>query len=129
MLKKFNVFVKGDLQELYLFQVGLERMEKNKKLFEKDFNYFKGMHKNWFPLVLLERIVGFGDLEYKHQICNTFNILMGYPQFKSYYIDGYDKKGDVIKIRVRGENPEMLEEMLRTVMSNYNLTCSYRAVK
>lgn len=128
MLQKFNVFIKGDLEELYLFQLSLERMENNRKAFKKDFNYFKGMRDSWFPLVLLEKVTSFGSVEYKHQVCDTFNILMGYPEFQSYYVDKYEKKGDVIKIRMRGRSPEILEEMLRRVMSFYNLNCSYRIV-
>ena len=31
MLKKFVVLVKGDMSDLYLFQLGIERMEQNKK--------------------------------------------------------------------------------------------------
>ena len=40
MLKKFNVTVQGDMTELYLFQLSIERMEVNRKKYKKEFNYF-----------------------------------------------------------------------------------------
>ena len=128
MLKKFNVTVQGDMTELYLFQLSIERMEVNRKKYKKEFNYFKGMRNNWFPLVLLEKMgaIESTSMTNRYQIAETFNILMGYAGFQSYYLDKYEKRGDMIRMSVRGEDAQMLEEMLRRVMCNYNLNCNYR---
>ena len=86
------------------------------------------MRNNWFPLVLLEKMgaIESTSMTNRYQIAETFNILMGYAGFQSYYLDKYEKRGDMIRMSVRGEDAQMLEEMLRRVMSNYNLNCNYR---
>ena len=128
MLKKFSVTVQGDMTELYLFQLSIERMEVNRKKYKKEFNYFKGMRNNWFPLVLLEKmsVVSGSSMTSSYQMAETFNILMGYAGFQSYYLDKYEKRGDTLKMTVRGQDAQMLEEMLRRVMCHYNLNCNYR---
>ena len=103
--------------------------EKVKVLYwEKEFNYFKGMRNNWFPLVLLEKMgaIESTSMTNRYQIAETFNILMGYAGFQSYYLDKYEKRGDTIRMLVKGRDAVMLEEMLKRVLCFYDLQCTYR---
>ena len=56
LLKKFVVTLKGDMSDLYLFQLGIERMKQNKDKYKKEFNYYNRMANNWLPLVMLEKM-------------------------------------------------------------------------
>lgn len=130
MLQKFIVDVSGDVTAIYSFQLALERLKQNKKLYKNNFNYFKGMRENWLPLVLLEdlKTLAVTNSELKVRREEVFNVLMGYSCFQSYYIDGYVKKGNTIRMRVRGRDVENLEKMLRLIISTYNVSCNYRVI-
>ena len=128
MLKKFVVLVKGDMSDLYLFQLGIERMEQNKKKYKKEFNYYNRMGNNWFPLVMLEKmsVAENSDINFKYQMIEQFSFLNSYSDFQSYYIDKYEKRGDTIRMLVKGRDAVMLEEMLKRVVCFYDLQCTYR---
>lgn len=128
LLKKFVITVKGDMSDLYLFQLGIERMKQNKEKYKKEFNYYNRMANNWFPLVMLEKmsVVENYDSEACYKMIETFSVLNSYADFQSYYIEKYEKTGDTIKLLVKGKESYMLEEMLKRVLSFYNLDCRYR---
>lgn len=128
LLKKFVVTLKGDMSDLYLFQLGIERMKQNKDKYKKEFNYYNRMANNWLPLVMLEKmsVVENYDSEACYKMIETFSVLNSYAEFQSYYIEKYEKSGDTIKLLVKGKESYMLEEMLKRVLSFYNLDCRYR---
>ena len=133
LLKKFVVTLKGDMSDLYLFQLGIERMKQNKDKYKKEFNYYNRMANNWFPLVLLERmsVVENYDLETCYKMIETFSVLNSYADFQSYYIEDYARRGDKLKLLVKGKDAVLLEEMLRRIVCFYNLNyeCKEKGVK
>lgn len=128
LLKKFIVTLQGDMSDLYLFQLGIERMKQNKDKYKKEFNYYNRMANNWFPLVLLEKmsVVENYDTATCYKMVETFSVLNSYADFQSYYIENSERRGDKLKLLVKGKDAVLLEEMLRRIVCFYNLNCEYK---
>lgn len=132
-LKKYEIYVEGHPQMLANFVQFAEGIDSLKEAHKESFNYFKGMRKNWFPLVLL----GYSDVMYfraadaqqRNEVYASFNAYNESPECHRFYLDGVRKHGNGLIISCSLTSGEDLNSMVAIIMGYFRFNYKLREVK
>ena len=132
-LKKYEIYVEGNPQMLKNFVQFANGIESLKEAHKESFDYFKGMRKNWFPLVLL----GYSDVMYfraadvqqRNEVYASFNAYNTSSECHRFYLDGVRKSGNGLIISCSLVSGEDLNSMVAIIMGYFGFNYKLREVK
>ena len=132
-LKKYEIYVEGHPQMLKNFVQLANGIDSLKEAHQESFTYFKGMRKNWFPLVLL----GFADIMYyrstdvqqRKEVYDSFNAYNTSPECQRFYLDGVRKQGNGLIISCSLVSNEDLNSMVAVIMGYFRFNYKIREIK
>lgn len=132
MLEKYEVGLSGTIQDIDRLVYAIESMHKMREGYYGAYGLndeLKGVRKNWFPLVLLNKglknhqRVGHPNLEVRVQIHNFINKLASCNYYHSFYVEKFGKMAsETDNMRVLYKANDDMNDCIKFIADCYGLT-------